>query len=128
MRDMPEEEAPGDVVVLYRLRSEADAVLLNEVCHLVALRGGRLHLLTGRTGEGGTPPFSPGSLYRLVPDIIERDVYVCISDFRREVWGKRRSQLRAGAIHVDVDGARLRRDRPAGSAELRQPMGGPDRG
>ncbi|GGX18519.1 oxidoreductase [Streptomyces malachitofuscus] len=72
------EEAAGDVVVLYRVRSEADAVLLNEVRHLIALRGGRLHLLTGRTGEHGTPPpFGPDSLRRLVPDITERDVYVC---------------------------------------------------
>ncbi|MFJ9537107.1 ferric reductase-like transmembrane domain-containing protein [Streptomyces sp. NPDC101225] len=71
------EEATGDVVVLYRVRSEADAVLLNEVRHLVGLRGGRLHLLTGRTGEGGTPPFGGDSLHRLVPDITERDVYVC---------------------------------------------------
>ncbi|WP_225321124.1 hypothetical protein [Streptomyces luteolifulvus] len=59
------------------MRSEADAVLLNEVRYLVALRGGRLHLLTGRNGEGGAPTFGPGSLHRLVPDITERDVYVC---------------------------------------------------
>jgi predicted ferric reductase len=77
VRAMLEEEAIGDVVVLYRVRSEADAVLLNEVRHLVALRGGRLHLLTGRTGGDGAPPFGPGSLHRLVPDITERDVYVC---------------------------------------------------
>jgi ferredoxin-NADP reductase len=74
---MLEEQATGDVVVLYRVRSEADAVLLNEVRSLIALRGGRLHLLTGRTGESGTPPFGPDSLHRLVPDITERDVYVC---------------------------------------------------
>ncbi|MEU8849768.1 ferredoxin reductase family protein [Streptomyces sp. NPDC048564] len=77
VRAMLEEQTTGDVVVLYRVRSEADAVLLDEVRHLVALRGGRLQLLTGRTGEGGVPPFDPGSLYRLVPDITERDVYVC---------------------------------------------------
>ncbi|MFJ7177917.1 ferric reductase-like transmembrane domain-containing protein [Streptomyces massasporeus] len=71
------EEATGDVVVLYRVRSEADAVLLNEVRHLVTQRGGRLHVLAGRTGEGGTPPFGAGSLHRLVSDITERDVYVC---------------------------------------------------
>lgn len=49
-------------------------MLLNEVRHMVALRAGRLHLLTGRTGEGGTAPFGPGSLHRLVPDITERNV------------------------------------------------------
>ncbi|MFH0518474.1 ferric reductase-like transmembrane domain-containing protein [Streptomyces sp. M41] len=77
VRALLEEQTTGDVVVVYRVRSEADAVLLNEVRHLVALRGGRLHLLTGRTGEHGTPPFGPGSLHQLVPDITERDVYVC---------------------------------------------------
>ncbi|WP_199830280.1 ferredoxin reductase family protein [Streptomyces viridochromogenes] len=77
VRAMLEDQATGDVVVLYRVRGEADAVLLNEVRHLVALRGGRLHLLTGRTAEGAAPPFAPGSLHRLVPDVTERDVYVC---------------------------------------------------
>ncbi|MBC7271283.1 MAG: ferredoxin reductase family protein [Streptomyces sp.] len=78
VRAMLEEQTTGgDVVVLYRVRSEADAVLLNEVRHLVGLRGGRLHLLTGRTGESGVPPFAPASLHQLVPDITERDVYVC---------------------------------------------------
>ncbi|MEU9149895.1 hypothetical protein AB0D59_04985 [Streptomyces sp. NPDC048417] len=57
--------------------SGADAVQLNEVRHLVALRGGRLHLLTGGTGQGGTAPFGPGNRHRLVPDITERYVYVC---------------------------------------------------
>lgn len=76
VRAMLEERAVGDVVVLYRVRSEADAVLLDEVRDLVVLRGGRLHLLTGRTGEGA-PPFGPSSLRQLVPDIVERDVYVC---------------------------------------------------
>ncbi|WP_432138501.1 MULTISPECIES: ferredoxin reductase family protein [unclassified Streptomyces] len=77
VRALLEEQATGDVVVLYRVRSEADAVLLNEVRQLVALRGGRLHLLTGRTGDNATPPFAPDNLHRLVPDLTERDVYVC---------------------------------------------------
>ncbi|MFG2307612.1 ferric reductase-like transmembrane domain-containing protein [Streptomyces sp. NPDC048566] len=77
VRAMLEEEASGDVVVLYRVRSEADAVLLDEVRHLVGLRGGRLHLLTGRTGEAAAPPFAPAGLHSLVPDITDRDVYVC---------------------------------------------------
>ncbi|MBC2905731.1 ferric reductase-like transmembrane domain-containing protein [Streptomyces cupreus] len=77
VRAMLEEQTTGDVVVLYRVRSEADAVLLNEVRHLVAQQGGRLHLLTGRTGQDGVPPLGPSTLHQLVPDIIERDVYVC---------------------------------------------------
>ncbi|MDX2553151.1 ferredoxin reductase family protein [Streptomyces stelliscabiei] len=76
VRALLEEEPAGDVVVLYRVRSERDAVLLGEIRALVAARGGRLYLLTGRRGEG-RPPFEPESLSALVPDIAERDVYVC---------------------------------------------------
>ncbi|MEV8091652.1 ferredoxin reductase family protein [Streptomyces nigra] len=77
VRSMLEESTTGDVVVLYRVRSEADAVLLPEVRRLVEQRGGRLHLLTGRTGESAAPPFGAQSLHHLVPDVLERDVYVC---------------------------------------------------
>jgi len=76
VRALLEEEQADDVVVLYRVRTEDDAVLAAEVRALVADRGGRLHLLTGRTGEGARP-FEPDSLRALVPDITERDVYVC---------------------------------------------------
>ncbi|MFF4503389.1 ferric reductase-like transmembrane domain-containing protein [Streptomyces sp. NPDC001401] len=76
VRALLEEESAGDVVVLYRARSESDAVLVDEVRTLVADRGGTLHLLTGRTGEGNSP-FEPDSLRALVPDVTERDVYVC---------------------------------------------------
>ncbi|QFQ95577.1 oxidoreductase [Streptomyces phaeolivaceus] len=76
VRALLEEEPAGDVVVLYRVRSERDAVLIHEMGALVAARGGRLRLLTGRRGEG-RPPFEPESLLALVPDITDRDVYVC---------------------------------------------------
>ncbi|MCD9874738.1 ferredoxin reductase family protein [Streptomyces guryensis] len=76
VRALLEEESSGDVVVLYRVRSENDAVLVDEVRGLVADGGGQLHVLTGRTGEGSSP-FEPDGLRSLVPDIAERDVYVC---------------------------------------------------
>ncbi|MDX3567810.1 ferredoxin reductase family protein [Streptomyces sp. ID05-47C] len=76
VRALLQEESAGDIVVLYRVRSEDEAVLIDEVRTLVAGLGGRLHLLTGRSGEG-SPPFEPQSLRALVPDITERDVYVC---------------------------------------------------
>lgn len=76
VRALLEEEQSGDVVVLYRVRSENDAVLVDEIRALLADRSGELHLLTGRTEEGSTP-FEPESLRALVPDITERDVYVC---------------------------------------------------
>jgi predicted ferric reductase len=76
IRSMLEERTGGDFVVLYRVRSPQDAVLLNEVRQLVAARGARLHVLAGRTGQG-VRPFEPAGLHSLVPDIAQRDVYVC---------------------------------------------------
>ena len=75
------EEATGgaSTVVLYRVHSAADAVLLPELEALAADRGAQLHLLTGRTGAGSPPnaPFEPDNLLALVPDVAERDVFVC---------------------------------------------------
>jgi ferredoxin-NADP reductase len=73
------EELTGPVVVLYRAATERDAVLLGELQNLAQSRGASLHLLTGRTGAGTPPntPFAPERLAELVPDILDRDVYVC---------------------------------------------------
>jgi predicted ferric reductase len=73
------EESVGSVVVLYRVRTMADAVLLPELEQLARARDARLHVLTGRSGEGAPPnlPFEPGNLRGLVPDIVDRDIYVC---------------------------------------------------
>ncbi|WP_312872785.1 ferredoxin reductase family protein [Kibdelosporangium persicum] len=76
IRALLEEDPTGNVVVLYRVRDESEAVLLREIQQLVAVRRGRLHLLTGRTSQGARP-FEPDSLRFLVPDITERDVYIC---------------------------------------------------
>ncbi|SED11838.1 ferric reductase-like transmembrane domain-containing protein [Streptomyces sp. KS_5] len=103
VRAMLEDQTTGDFVVLYRVRSEADAVLLEEVRHLVALRGGRLHLLTGRTGENAVPPFDPANLYRLVPDITDRDVYVCGPPAMTTavLGGLRELRVPAGQVHAE---------------------------
>ncbi|GAB2781273.1 ferredoxin reductase family protein [Amycolatopsis magusensis] len=76
IRALLEEDPTGNVVVLYRVRDESEAVLLREIQQLVGIRRGQLHLLTGRTGQGA-PPFAPEALRHLVPDITQRDVYVC---------------------------------------------------
>jgi ferredoxin-NADP reductase len=58
------------------VRTDRDAVLLGEVQQLVAAHRGRLHVISGRTGEG-VRPFEPAGLRHYVPDITQRDVYVC---------------------------------------------------
>ena len=73
------EESTGPVVVLYRVRSEADAVLLHELRELAAERGAEVHLVTGRTSAASAAgaPLGPENLTRLVPDVADRDVFVC---------------------------------------------------
>jgi predicted ferric reductase len=73
------EESTGPTVVLYRVHTTADAVLLSELRWLADERGAQLHVLAGRTGAGDPPftPFAPGDLAALVPDVADRDVYVC---------------------------------------------------
>jgi predicted ferric reductase len=73
------EEATGSVIVLYRVRTMADAVLIGELEALARARGAQLHVLTGRTGAGSPPnsPFEPHNLIATVPDIANRDVFVC---------------------------------------------------
>jgi predicted ferric reductase len=73
------EESEGPTVVLYRVHSMDDAVLLGELQRLAGERGAQLHVLAGRTGTGNPPfaPFEPANLAALVPDIADRDVYVC---------------------------------------------------
>lgn len=71
------EESTGGAVVLYRVRTVADAVLLDELEALARQRGAQVHVLTGRTGRPSTGPFEPSRLSALVPDITRRDVFVC---------------------------------------------------
>jgi predicted ferric reductase len=73
------EEATGPTTVLYRVRSADDAVLLPELEELARARGAQLHVLAGRTGSGSPPnsPFEPENLLALVPDVVDREVFVC---------------------------------------------------
>lgn len=73
------EESTGPVTVLYRVRDTAEAVLIAELQELARRRGAHIHVLTGRTGAGSPPnrPLDADNLIALVPDIAERDVFVC---------------------------------------------------
>jgi predicted ferric reductase len=70
------EELPRDtdVVVILRGSKQEDLVLRDEIAHLVARRGGRLHELVGPRER---VPLDSAALAELAPDIAERDVYLC---------------------------------------------------
>jgi predicted ferric reductase len=65
------EDLPGDVAVVYRAAREEDVILRAELDELADRRGADVHYVLG--GD----PLSPERLLELVPDIAERDVYVC---------------------------------------------------
>jgi predicted ferric reductase len=60
------EELRGDVVVVYRASREEDVILRSELDQLA-----NVHYVVGRE------PLSPERLLELVPDLAERDVFVC---------------------------------------------------
>ncbi|WP_320777759.1 ferredoxin reductase family protein [Streptomyces sp. CRN 30] len=68
------EEVHGHAVVVYRVGSEGDAVLHDELRELARARDAELHLVTGPP----TPDrLAADGLSALVPDVADRDVYVC---------------------------------------------------
>ncbi|HWO59343.1 MAG TPA: ferredoxin reductase family protein [Umezawaea sp.] len=73
------EEIRGHVVVLYRVSNPNDAVLMNEMRSLAHARGAVLHLLSGPSSAPTPrgPMLGPHSLVGMIPDIRDRDVFVC---------------------------------------------------
>lgn len=68
------EELHGHAVVIYRVAADRDAVLYDELRELARVKGAELHLVTGPVSPD---KLAPGELARLVPDITERDVFLC---------------------------------------------------
>jgi ferredoxin-NADP reductase len=60
----------GDVVVLYRVLTEEEAIFRDELPEAVLVAG-------DHATEAGRHLLSPAHLEELVPDIAERDVYLC---------------------------------------------------
>jgi predicted ferric reductase len=68
------EDMPGDVAVIYRAGREDDLLFRGELDELARRRGVQVHYVLGEQGDS---LLSPEHLRELVPDIVERDVYVC---------------------------------------------------
>ncbi len=90
MRALLEEldQAPGDVTVVHRVRSRAEAVLADETAALARARGARYLLVEGpRIAD--RPSWLPAqarhltdvqALREIVPDVADHDVYLCGAD------------------------------------------------
>ena len=72
------ETLAGDVVLVYRVLGESDAVFRDELEALSRTRGFRLEIVAGdHATDEGRHLLSAPHLAELVPDVAERDVYVC---------------------------------------------------
>jgi predicted ferric reductase/uncharacterized protein with FMN-binding domain len=72
------EEMPGDLVLLYRVMDEGDVVFRDELDELARDRGIVVHYVMGSHRDPKNQQLlSATHLRTLVPDIAERDVYVC---------------------------------------------------
>lgn len=69
------EDMPGEVAVIYRVGREDELLFRDELEELSSRRGAPVHYVIGERGGDGL--MSPEQLRRLVPDIADRDVYVC---------------------------------------------------
>ena len=98
------EELSGDVVCLYRVIDEDDRVFVDELEELARSRGMRLEYVVGdHTGPAGRRLLSPRHLRELVPDLAERDVYLCGPPAMTEAVEKhvRRARVPRHQIHVE---------------------------
>jgi predicted ferric reductase len=67
----------GDVVVLYRAISETDVIFREELDRIAAARRATVHYVIGDHRGDGADLLSAAHLRELVPDIEERDVFLC---------------------------------------------------
>jgi ferredoxin-NADP reductase len=76
------EEMPagkGGTVVLYRVSSWEQVVFRSELEELAKAKQAALHYLVGQrgTGELTQDPLSPRALRQMVPDAVQREVFIC---------------------------------------------------
>jgi predicted ferric reductase len=97
--------ARGNMTLIYRASHEDDVVFRRELDELASLRGATVHYLVGRRGSPEMPsdPLDPKVLRRLVPDVQERDIYVCgpAGMMERVLSGLHRLRIPESQIHYE---------------------------
>ncbi|MCB2413172.1 ferredoxin reductase family protein [Demequina sp. TTPB684] len=69
--------AHGPVDVIVRARSRAEAPLLDEVEQIAAAKGVAVHVVLGPRGDNWSSREQHAGLADLVPDVSDRDVFIC---------------------------------------------------
>ena len=70
---------PGDLSLIYRARRPDEVVFRDELDAIARARGATIHYVIGRRGspEVGPEPLGPQAILHHVPDVRERDIYLC---------------------------------------------------
>ncbi len=96
---------PGDLTLVYRARGPGEVVFRDELDAIARARGATVHYLVGRRGSPGVgpDPLGPVALAALIPDIAERDVYLCgpVSMMDRARDALRDLRVPGPQIHVE---------------------------
>ncbi len=71
------ETMKGDLIVLYRVVKEEDVIFRDELDALSAASGAVVHYVVGDHAGDGRDLLAPAHLLELVPDLAERDVFLC---------------------------------------------------
>jgi predicted ferric reductase len=98
------EDMSGDVIVIYRVVRDEDVIFRDEIEELARERGIDLIFVVGaHTTDDGARLLSPEHLQELVPDIAERQVYVCGPPAMAEVLDRnvRRANVPPSFIHTE---------------------------
>jgi predicted ferric reductase len=98
------EQIEGDVVVLYRVLAQDDIVFLDELDHLGRERGVRIEYIVGdHATPEGSRLLSAEHLHELLPDIVEREVYVCGPPEMTNAIAKNVRRAKVPARHVHAE-------------------------
>ena len=98
---------PGDITVIYRVRNEADANLIEELRELCRIRGHKFAVIAGQRGPNGSwlnaDPWGRNDQQRLLeiaPDLADSDVFIC----GPEVWTRQvvKTVVRTGTPSAQI--------------------------
>jgi predicted ferric reductase len=98
------EDMDGDLVALYRVVSSDDLVFADELDAIAESRGATVNYVVGdHASAEGRDLLSPAHLKELVPDIAERDVFICgpVGMIDSIVPNLRRANVPRHHLHVE---------------------------
>src|SRR5262249_62046917 len=97
------EQMRGDVVVLYRAVADEDLIFKGELDELAARSGLVVHYVVGDHRGDGARLLSPEHLRQLVPDVADRDVFLCGPPAMTDVIGRNLLATGVPRRHVHIE-------------------------